>query len=99
MPLIDGAAGWKGLEHGKSYVLEVIEDPELADADEGGIQWGGAGGASQGMGRMTLGADGEDSASCSCLEGNPCISQYNCRDWKNREAVAAAARRKKGMAD
>lgn len=27
---------------------------------------------------------GEDSASCSCIEGNPCMSKYNCKDWNNR---------------
>jgi len=27
-------------------------------------------------------------ASCSCLWGNPCVSQYNCKDWANRAEVA-----------
>jgi hypothetical protein len=31
---------------------------------------------------------GEDRASCSCVEGNPCASAYNCRDWGNRFDVA-----------
>lgn len=31
---------------------------------------------------------GEDSASCSCLEGNPCASEYNCKNWKNRFEIA-----------
>ncbi len=26
--------------------------------------------------------------SCSCIEGNPCASPYNCQDWKNRYDVA-----------
>ena len=33
-------------------------------------------------------AAGEDKASCSCLWGNPCVSEYNCKDWANRFAVA-----------
>ena len=31
---------------------------------------------------------GEDSSSCSCVYGNPCMSSYSCRDWKNRFEVA-----------
>jgi len=31
---------------------------------------------------------GEDRASCSCIEGNPCAMAYNCRDWANRFEVA-----------
>lgn len=35
-------------------------------------------------------ADGnEDRGSCSCVEGNPCQSEYTCKDWKHRFAVAA----------
>ena len=34
--------------------------------------------------------DGEDSASCSCVEGNPCAVKYNCKNWNNRLEVAKA---------
>ena len=37
-----------------------------------------------------------DSASCSCLEGNPCISPYNCKDWLHRYEVAERIRNLKG---
>jgi hypothetical protein len=30
---------------------------------------------------------------CSCLYGNPCVDQYECRDWNNRFEVA----KKNGM--
>eukprot|EP00976_Prorocentrum_cordatum_P017338 349051-Prorocentrum_minimum.AAC.3 len=33
---------------------------------------------------------GEDSASCSCVEGNPCMSAYNCKNWAKRFEVAKA---------
>ena len=25
--------------------------------------------------------------SCSCLEGNPCVDKYNCKDWENRRKL------------
>ncbi|KDO35351.1 hypothetical protein SPRG_00200 [Saprolegnia parasitica CBS 223.65] len=25
---------------------------------------------------------------CSCVNGNPCVDEYNCKDWHNRFAVA-----------
>lgn len=28
------------------------------------------------------------SESCSCIEGNPCLDKYCCKDWDNRYAVA-----------
>ena len=33
---------------------------------------------------------GDDSASCSCLEGNPCVSAYSCKNWAKRYEVAKA---------
>ena len=33
---------------------------------------------------------GDDGASCSCLEGNPCVVAYNCKDWVHRFEVAKA---------
>ncbi|CAJ1397726.1 unnamed protein product [Effrenium voratum] len=37
--------------------------------------------------------------SCSCLEGNACLDAATCKDWPNREKVAAAARKRKGLRD
>ena len=33
---------------------------------------------------------GDDGASCSCIEGNPCMVSYNCKDWAHRFEVAKA---------
>mmetsp|Transcript_21276 Transcript_21276/g.60597 ORF Transcript_21276/g.60597 Transcript_21276/m.60597 type:complete len:187 (-) Transcript_21276:2754-3314(-) len=46
----------------------------------------------------SAGGDGavQDSASCSCLEGNPCAVPYNCKDWPNRFKVAEDRRRELG---
>jgi hypothetical protein len=34
----------------------------------------------------------DDGASCSCVEGNPCVSRYSCKHWDRRFEVARAAR-------
>jgi hypothetical protein len=39
----------------------------------------------------------EDRGSCSCLAGNACVEQYNCKDWKNRFKIAKEVRKMKGM--
>ena len=36
---------------------------------------------------------------CSCLEGNPCVSKYVCKDWAHREEIAKAVRLQKGIRD
>jgi hypothetical protein len=33
---------------------------------------------------------GDDSSSCSCIEGNPCVVSYNCRNWARRYEIAKA---------
>ncbi|KAF0722582.1 hypothetical protein Ae201684P_013995 [Aphanomyces euteiches] len=33
--------------------------------------------------------DGRGFESCSCIEGNPCVDEYGCKDWHNRFAIAA----------
>ena len=30
----------------------------------------------------------EKMESCSCIEGNPCVDAYCCKDWNNRFDVA-----------
>ena len=42
-------------------------------------------------------AANEDRGNCSCLEGNPCVEKYCCKDWKNRFKIAKAVRKMKGM--
>jgi len=41
----------------------------------------------------------ESTERCSCTEGNACAVPDNCKDWANRDAVAAAARKAKGIRD
>ena len=56
----------------------------------------GSNGGGGGMGMDAMAMGGEDQASCSCVEGNPCVVPYNCKDWGNRVAVARRYNAAKG---
>ena len=43
---------------------------------------------------VDLAKTGEDSSTCSCIYGNPCLSAYSCRDFNHRFEVAKRARAK-----
>lgn len=74
------------LEHDSQYTLVVEEDPELANAPR--KAYVAASSSNDFIKRGGGGEMGEDSASCSCLYGNPCQSAYSCKDWNNRFEVA-----------
>ena len=38
---------------------------------------------------------GDDSANCSCIEGNPCAVPYNCKNWPKRFEISRKARENK----
>ena len=42
----------------------------------------------------TTGA-GDDGANCSCVEGNPCVVPYNCKNWSKRFEISRRARENK----
>ena len=75
-----------GLQVGAEYWCEVEEDPEEAGKERKGYTAPTADDSIRGAGGG--GEQGEDSSSCSCIEGNPCAVKYNCKDWNNREEVA-----------
>eukprot|EP01116_Phalansterium_solitarium_P006906 TRINITY_DN19332_c0_g1_i1.p1 TRINITY_DN19332_c0_g1~~TRINITY_DN19332_c0_g1_i1.p1 ORF type:complete len:299 (-),score=30.36 TRINITY_DN19332_c0_g1_i1:22-918(-) len=91
-PLIDEAPPgvFVGLETGSILWVVVEEDlEEERKAEERQRQY---------VERMTKernakaqkdnGIKVEREESCSCVEGNPCLSQYSCKDWENRYEVA-----------
>jgi hypothetical protein len=56
--------------------------------------------ATSGVSELQLHVDDpmvQDSASCSCLEGNPCAVKYNCKDWSRRFDIAKEVRKKKKL--
>lgn len=76
---------FEGLTPDAQHKFVVEEDPALADAPRTAYV---ASGGSSLIKRDTGGEMGEDSASCSCVFGNPCQSAYSCKDWNNRYEVA-----------
>jgi hypothetical protein len=81
---------------GLEYWAAVDEDEKAEEAALGGkkkITYTATGGGEGGISIQTDHGDGEfgeDRASCSCIEGNPCVSAYNCKNWANRYEVAKA---------
>ena len=82
-----------GLEIGKEYWV-VVEEDEVAESAQPRTTYKAQGGGPKGIkivtGDAMGGALGEDSASCSCVEGNPCQSSYNCKNWAKRFEIAKA---------
>jgi hypothetical protein len=88
--LHDNKAAFTGLEIGAEYFCEVQED-EAAELEARGGKEKVVFKASTGTSLIKMGEGscmGEDSASCSCIEGNPCAVPYNCKDWNNRFEIA-----------
>jgi hypothetical protein len=82
----------------RSAMLNLV--PSLAVLDNKILNTSNAGAALQGehlahvrdalAGSDTVADKNEDRGSCSCLEGNPCVTEYTCKDWKHRFAIAEA---------
>jgi len=70
-----------------SYYVYVIQDAEQLKKDQEEMARVAS---SMEKGQTTSGGDnvGLKRESCSCVEGNPCLDQYICKDWDNRYAVA-----------
>jgi hypothetical protein len=85
----DSGTEFIGLENGAEYFCEVREDEVAETAARGGKEKV-VFTASKGSSHIKTGETemGEDSASCSCIEGNPCAVAYNCKDWNNRFDIA-----------
>ena len=90
--LLDGEAYW-------AYVNEdtAAERAEMEAAKEGWVQHAdvsgdsvrevGGGGGGGGIEAAGAGAAARQEG-CSCIEGNPCVDEYICKDWHNRFEIA-----------
>lgn len=74
------------LEKDQVYHVHVIQDAEQEAKDLAATK---AKYAAAQKAREEETTKGPKAESCSCIEGNPCVDQYGCLDWKNRFEVAA----------
>lgn len=83
-----------GLTPGSTYWVAIIEDPEEAAAAEARAAAAyAAREAARAAQPAPLPGGGivrEKMEGCSCIEGNPCMDPYGCKDWTNRYTVAKA---------
>jgi hypothetical protein len=82
---------FQDLEKDTEYWVYVIEDPEQERADREKMA---AVIAATVQSDPTAGPRSEYAEaglpeSCSCIEGNPCVDEYGCKDWYNRYAIAS----------
>lgn len=85
---------FQGLEDKCEYWVVVEEDESEKKAYEARQELKIAENAERRAAKEAREADGlseivvSKSESCSCIEGNPCLDKYCCKDWNNRFEVA-----------
>ena len=85
-----------GLRDGKEYWVYVVEDPEEEEKDRERMKEV----VKKLSEEIAMASKGEVNEfgdlcreagvteSCSCIEGNPCVDQYLCRDWHRRYQIS-----------
>jgi hypothetical protein len=89
---------WEGLVPGETYWVRVVEDAaEAAASAARQAEWAAARASERAAApapSASAAAGGgivkEKLEGCSCIEGNPCMDAYGCRNWKDRYEVAKA---------
>ena len=84
-----------GLQPGNTYWIGIIENADEAAAAEArsAAAYAAREAARAALPAALAGAGGivrERMEGCSCIEGNPCMDPYGCKDWTNRYDVAKA---------
>lgn len=81
-----------GLKPGSTYWIGIIENEEEAAAAEARSAAAYAARQAAQAARPPPGGGivRERLEGCSCIEGNPCMDPYGCKDWNNRYEVAKA---------
>ena len=75
------------LEKDKEYWVFVVEDPIQEAKDRAAMDLVVAAAASGAEPRSEY-AEAGLPESCSCIEGNPCVDEYGCKNWHERYRVA-----------
>ena len=75
---------YRGLEKGKEYYAYIQEnDAEFKKYQRKAKKVFGAA-----VARLKAEETGPRAEGCSCVEGNPCVDQYVCKNWEYRFAIA-----------
>jgi hypothetical protein len=92
----DGGSSYEAWQKGLTKLIPSLKSVDDEEAQAHTFGWGAVDMIQETVQRSTAKTLAEqDSASCSCVEGNPCAVPKNCRDWPNRFDVARAAREEK----
>jgi hypothetical protein len=87
------AGTYWGLDPAKEYWVDIEEDTEERKAYEERQDALAKESAAKRAGKEAAGEDEcplikTKTESCSCIEGNPCLDRYACKDWEHRYDVA-----------
>jgi hypothetical protein len=72
----------------KNYYVYVEQEADRLARDQEAMRARLNTGLQFSTGLQDKGGHKEFYESCSCLFGNPCVDEYICKDWNNREAIA-----------
>ncbi|RHY31793.1 hypothetical protein DYB32_004503 [Aphanomyces invadans] len=86
--LEDPAGTFHGLESGKTYYVYIEQEAEQLAQDQAKMRAIAATMDGAQPSKADKKDDGRGFESCSCIEGNPCVDEYGCKDWHNRYAIA-----------
>jgi hypothetical protein len=76
------------MEKDTSYWVYVIEDAVQEAKDRAAVAAMLAVESAKAAAEKSEYAENGLPESCSCIEGNPCVDEYGCKDWTNRFAIA-----------
>ncbi|KAF0755263.1 hypothetical protein AaE_005038 [Aphanomyces astaci] len=86
----DPVGTYHGLEADRTYYVYIEQEADQLARDQAAMRATAA--TMEGAASITKADkkddDGRGFESCSCVEGNPCVDEYGCKDWHNRYAIA-----------
>jgi hypothetical protein len=92
MPMVyvreDPNGVYQGLRTDKKYYVYAFQDSVQLQLDQEATRARIADNLTSSGVSKDSGVHSEYYESCSCLFGNPCVSEYICKDWNNRYAIA-----------
>ncbi|KAF0691986.1 Aste57867_16892 [Aphanomyces stellatus] len=79
---------YHGLDADSTYYVYIEQEADQLARDQARMREIAATMEGANRGKPMKMDDGRGFESCSCVEGNPCVDEYGCKDWHNRFAIA-----------